>query len=439
MADPIGWLKKTVVDPAIATGQDVARWTGGLATDVAKNVAGPVQDFVLGDQVPGFLARPLAGTEKQYVQPAGPTGSFAAEGHPLIEAGQLERFQEKAYPAAEETHNRLLASYQPGGANREAWVRNAMSSTPGAERAFVEGVYDEQVFPKIASTLRSPVLPGPSSPTGSGGYYNPQTGAQTVVPAFGWSPVGRGAESAFGGTPIGPLLGHEGAHAGAEGTDRGRRGIEGGWPGRLAGPTEEELEAHRSAAWLWRNDAYNQRDPWFQKEVAEGKIVWPRPRPEAWWEASGPFPEDLGRNVREQDKALWGELFSTAPAMPLSPGTHSLLPGLDEPRGNVHALRALLQERRGSGEILPEDVRRIMEGGFTQAPVPYGEHERGDYGGSAGVGDLGWMLQNRRKVDIERATEILNLLSARTPLGGEPRGGVVSPEMMSRYRSGGLA
>ena len=161
-------------------------------------------------------------------------------------------------------------------------------------------------------------------------------------------------------------------------------------------------------------------DPWPTKEekdeVDRRQEEWSRasgdPYPIGWWETwdkdRPAVLRDVGRGVQDLDEALWEELWGKYKVADLpgglSPGQHA--GSKAEHRGNITNIRALLQEQRGSGEILPDDVLRLIEGGFSQPR---------EYGGSAGAGDLGWMLKNMLKVSPERAVEILNLVSSRTP------------------------
>ena len=354
---------------------------------LARNVAGPMQQALTGE-VPGFIARPLAGLTRQTIVPGGKTGASAASGLAPPTASALESFQEDRYPAADIARGRLLRSYEPGGANRRAWVDNAMSSNPESSRSLIEGAYDSQVFPGVARGLRSPSIPGErGAGPSSEAYFDSGPRAVVVKPNILPSL-----------TSPNRLAGHEYAHAAERGSRRSRP---------QAAPTDEALWEHRLARASWENDQRTQGEPWFQEDVSEGRKVWPRARPVDPWEG---VPSDLAGDVRGLDEELWSELFGEYEqgGVPWTPGAHAK--SRVEQQGNVHAIRALLQEQRGSGLVLPHDVRKLMERGFFA-----GE----EYGGGEGAGDLGWMLKHLLKVDPGRAADILNLLSERTP---QPKG-----------------
>jgi hypothetical protein len=392
MPDPIGWLKRAVVDPAVEAVEGAGDWTrrelidpaASFTTDVARNVAGPMQQ-ALGEPF-GFLARPLAGTEKQYIVPGGSTGAFRREGHKVPTASELESFQERVYPMAEAARGQLMKSYEPGGANREAWIRNVLFSNPGAPRDVIERMYEEQILPTIVGGLNAPVLRGSGGlPGHRGSYFSPRTGAVSIEPQGGWGTLEGLLTDVT--TPRGEVVQHEVGHAARGAQQRAIEAAEDPWP------TKEEKDERDRKVEEW----YSARDD---------------PYPKGWWETwdkdRPAVLRDVGRGVQDLDEALWEELWGKYKVADLpgglSPGQHA--GSKAEHRGNITNIRALLQEQRGSGEILPDDVLRLIEGGFSQPR---------EYGGSAGAGDLGWMLKNMLKVSPERAVEILNLVSSRTP------------------------
>ena len=374
MPDPFGWL--------------------------AKNVAGPMQQALTGE-VPGLLARPLAGTRKQHVVPGGSSGAFLKEGHEVPTASELESFQEKIYPMAEAARARLAKSYEPGGANREAWIQNVQLSNPGAPRDVVERMYAEQVLPTIVSELKAPILRGSGGGKRHLSYFSPERvgrGSISIEPQGGWGTLESLLARAV--RPLEETVGHELAHAGVRGTKQGTRLAGRAWP------TEGEKAELLRKVEGW----YDNRDD---------------PYPVGWWqdwdEDRPPVLRDVGGDVQDLDKALLEELFGkykhpaggSQQESLLGPNLHAMLEA--EQRGNLHSIRALLQEQRGSGEILPEDVVNIMQGGSSQPAGGGVFPEEEYYGGASGAGDLGWMLKNMLKVDPERAAEILNLISSRTP------------------------
>jgi len=348
MPDPFGWL--------------------------AKNVAGPIQQALTGE-VPGFLARPLAGTEKQFVMPGGSTGRASLAGGVPVEAGGLGSFQEDYYPLADEARSRLLRSYESGGANREAWISNALLSNPGLPRGVVEESYSTHIFPQVEERLMTPAVPHqeafwPGKPSSVPGYHS--SGKRIIAESGG---PDRGLQ--------GGLMQHEYAHAGALGS---------------AFPYNELRDGGEAAEDGWREEY----ERWHRRRADVGEAL---AGPEPVRPGAAGWTEGFSKDVRSLDDELYRELFGDPGEQRVigdtSRATHAGLRA--EQKGNIHTLRSLLQEERGSGTVLPRDVKELIEGGR-----PAGK----DYGG---VNDLQWMLENRLKVSPERAAEILNLISSRTP------------------------